>query len=610
MIDINIPSRMACRTVVVESVKIAAGSHLQDCTESCLSPSLGWLSPTRISFSKDFAAQPEGSDSNNIIKATDNLHKGKERTGDRDSMSEFEFAMSMLESENANGKHMLAADELFFKGKLLPLYIPQYIEGSEQQQLGQCARLDSDQLEQISARKSSDQKVPTKRSSSSAARVNGAVTPTPKSKELILPTSPKTPRCSSKLRELFGLKKAVKPYSSTAASQEGAAATVLSCLSSRSSSSKQKAAAKLQEKPPLTLSRAKRLFCRSDDGSKVLEARNSTSEPLLAACTLGDDMQLGCPVISFQPHHQAHHQQYKKSQMINVANSSLCGNACNLARIQRSNRVSDHVEEGPSIRSSQQQQQLQQLMRAKARNNENARSSASRRMINEDKPCGGLGGSGNGIMRRLRRPLMQGESGETSPARRSSGAMSPAGSSGHWSPGRHSAGALMSGWGSPGRHSGASYSPGRLSLGEPISCMDAGHGRLMRARSLERSSSYSPKSLQRKYDQLKAMRQREGWRSLERSSSYNNNMNSVRVAPVLNIVPVVCIRSKSSGSNGGGGGGGGGGFGLGHLLFSTKSNNNNGRNSTKLDHCRAPSAKLQQPKVLLSRRPPPITTKM
>ncbi|KAI5077975.1 hypothetical protein GOP47_0007799 [Adiantum capillus-veneris] len=68
-----------------------------------------------------------------------------------------------------------------------------------------------------------------------------------------------------------------------------------------------------------------------------------------------------------------------------------------------------------------------------------------------------------------------------------------------------------------------------------------------RVKGLDRSnmSSYSPKSLRRKYDQLKIMRQREGWRVLERSSSYNGSMYRMRVAPVLNV-PIVCMsRSKS-----------------------------------------------------------------
>lgn len=619
--------------VLDQSIKIAAGGlHAQDCThESCLSPSLGWLSPTRISFSKDFSPhelEAIGTVDTVSIKATANetlQYKGKERSGTdvRDSMSEFEFAMAALEcDQNAmNGnKHMLAADELFFKGKLLPLYVPEFISestehrasGQHQSEQSRCANRCSDLDKKMIMPATSLPHV--------ALNYGALALSNAKTKELaVLPTSPKTPRCSTKLRELLGLKKSKQASVSSAAtshvSHDGVLASSKSGNASSKKCSKQRTAA-MESKSPL--SKAKRLFCRSDDGmNKVPEARSSTSEPLLLD-TCGDidyvsGLSVGCPVISFRPQHQAHHQQLydKMPNIMHVAhNPSLCSSSCNqIARMQRSSRVSDHVEDLPSARALPPPLHQQLRVLKEVKNNENhvnARSSTSCRKVpikEELKPA---------FYRGSRRPAnqMAGHyvgSGESSPARRSSGAMSPAGSSGHWSPGRHSAGALMSGYntacsscrGSPGRHStsGATscYSPGRLSLGaEPpiIRSMEVGHGRLMRARSLERSSSYSPKSLQRKYDQMKAMRQREGWRpGLERSSSYNN-MSSVRVAPVLNV-PRVCSINRSSKNNAFGHthsssiSSHSGGFALGHLLFSTKSHSSSNR---------APAPKLQQSK--------------
>ncbi|KAI5056074.1 hypothetical protein GOP47_0029595 [Adiantum capillus-veneris] len=573
---------------------VTTGSHMQDCTlEACLSPSLGWLSPARISFSKDFSPHEleavGGAVEGMSIKAT-----GMDRSG-KDSMSEFEFAMAALEcnQNSENGKHMLAADELFFKGKLLPLYVPQFFsEDVEQRGSGQ------QQLEQKYAHRCSDSDVNLMSSSSSLSsslssssslshvRINHGTLASSKGNESTKMFSPKTPKCSTKLRELFGLKK-------PKAVQSLMPATLNVVKTLPKSSSKLRKTATEAKTPLQTLGKAKRLFCRSDDGrTKVPEGRSSTSEPLLLDGCNGietDSMpSIGCPVISLLPQHQAHHQQLysNKPHIMHTAHtSSLCSP---ITRMQRSNRVSDHVEDasskGPSL------QQLRVLREAK--NTENyvsARTSTSSRKvpIKEDlKPA---------IYRGPRRPSFQGfpyygGSGESSPARRSSGAMSPAGSSGQWSPGRYSSGALMSGYntacsscrGSPGRHStsGATpcYSPGRHSVGiEPptLTMLDTRHGRLMRAKSLERCSSHSPKSLQRKYDQMKAMRQRDAWRpGLERSSSYNN-MGSVRVVPVLNV-PRVCTINRSSKSNACGhthsncsNAGTGGGFGIGHL-FSTK----------------------------------------
>eukprot|EP00250_Pteridium_aquilinum_P012412 c20714_g1_i2 orf=390-2300(+) len=623
--------------VLDQTMKIATGSHTQDCVhESCLSPSLGWLSPTRISFSKDFCPHElgaVGAVESISIKATASeslQYKGKERLGTdkRESMSEFEFAMAAFECDQnaANSKHMLAADELFFKGKLLPLYVPQFFsQGVEHCPSGQ--HQSEQRYASICSDTDKDMSLPLSSSSSSscvALNYGALAPPIGKTKELImLPTSPKTPRCSTKLRELLGLRKSKTPSFATIATSDASHGVMptasKSCKVSSRSSSKPRSAAIESKSPLQTLSKAKRLFCRSDDGmNKVPEARSSTSEPLLldanGSIESAPAQLVGCPVISFRPQHQAHHQQLysNKSHTTNIAhNSSLCSSACNqFTRMQRSNRVSDHVED-PSTRvpSLLLHQQLRVLKEVKNKENHvNARSSTSCRKvaIKEDQKAA--------LYRGSRRPILQaaayyGGSGELSPARRSSGAMSPVGSSGHWSPGRHSAGALMSGYntagsscrGSPGRHSiSGAYSPGRLSLGvEPpmISSMEAGHGRLMRARSLERSSSYSPKSLQRKYDQMKAMRQREGWRpGLERSSSYNNMGSSVRVAPVLNV-PRVCSINRSSKNNTCGNthpntnSSNGGGFGLGNLLFSTKNHGSSNR---------ASAPKLQQSKAQLT----------
>ncbi|MCO5583801.1 hypothetical protein L7F22_037715 [Adiantum nelumboides] len=574
------------------------GTHMQDCTlEACISPSLGWLSPTRISFSKDFAPHEleavGGAVEAMSLKADTLPHKGKDRSG-KDSLSEFEFTMAALEcNQNAeNGKHMLAADELFFKGKLLPLYVPQFFSedaeqrggGQQQSELKYAHRSSDSDVNLMSSSSSLSSSLSSSSSLSHVPLNHGTLASFTGKDSMRMLLSPKTPKCSSKLRELFGLKKpkvvqSVMPVS-------------LNTITAFSKSTSKQRKSTTEAKSPLqTLGKAKRLFCRSDDGkSKVPEGRSSTSEPLLLdGCNgIATDSRpsIGCPVISLLPQHQARHQQlYSKKP--HITSASYDSTLCTQIR-QRSNRVSDHVEEATSKAPSL--QQIRVLREVK--NTENylsSRTSTSSRKvpIKEDlKPA---------IYRGPRRPSLQGfayygGSGESSPARRSSGAMSPAGSSGQWSPGRHSSGALISGYnttcnscrGSPGRHStsGATpcYSPGLLSVGiDPptLSALDTGHGKRVRARSLERCSSYSPKTLQRKYDQMKAMRQRDAWRpGLERSSSYNN-MSSVRVAPVLNV-PRVCTINRSSKSNACGhshgncsNAGGGGGFGLGHL-FSTK----------------------------------------
>eukprot|EP00249_Psilotum_nudum_P032802 c48834_g1_i1 orf=1-354(-) len=73
----------------------------------CLSP--------RVSFSKDFVEI--GSDPQDSNEGF--------RMEERDSTSEFEFSISNLDDDiNADSRFMLPADQLFLKGKLLPLQMP------------------------------------------------------------------------------------------------------------------------------------------------------------------------------------------------------------------------------------------------------------------------------------------------------------------------------------------------------------------------------------------------------------------------------------------------------------------------------------------------------
>lgn len=414
-------------TVTVVETVHKAGNHLE--CEACLAPSLGWLSP-RISFSKDFAQ------SEDTEKA--DYYKRREKV-DRDSLSEFEFSLSVLNDNSATGSQMLAADELFFKGKLLPIYVPQYTEQSVKRS-GKGER--SEGVSNLTV----PQKIADRTQASS-----------PRAADSSPPVSPKTPRsCPTKLKVLLGLKK-VKSQ----------------CMQGRSCKPRAKQKASKQKKTPLAR-KALRLFCRSDD-TIVPDAPNSTGEPLLGSA---GEIRASCSsnAISLQQQ-QTKHQQSRNHLEKSASVLVPCTSFSSAATAPRTSRT----DREPSLGSH---------LRVKVRPMEEKRRSCERK------------------------------SGESSPARRS-GAMSPARtSSGHWSPGRHSTG----GW-SPGRSSGAA-SPSRVLLGE------AGFGE--GARSLERSSS-SPKSLRRRYDHLKAMRQREGWRGLERSSSYS----SVRVAPVLNVP--VCL---------------------------------------------------------------------
>eukprot|EP00250_Pteridium_aquilinum_P008985 c18359_g2_i2 orf=244-1698(+) len=480
-----------------------------------------------------------------MTEASDNRWHTKERSNDRDSMSEFEFAMSAIESEDAPGEHMLSADELFFKGKLLPLYTPDYIHGSEQK-ISKCDK--NDQVDQISARKSSSRQSLSNRPTPAWALCGmHADTSALKSMELIVPSSPKAPKCSIKLRELFGFRKMAKSHCSCAASGEVNTASSSPSVPLRSSSRKQKSERNkkktsllLREDAPLTPCKARHLSSESGGGNKMAKARNSASEPLLT----GGKAQLQ---YSFTDD-----QQTENLEKASSANSTVHGKAYDTACLRRADRVRDDHANSLCIHS------LSQELRDMGTScSENVRRSAS--LLHRESYEQNAGERNRGS----RRPSIRTGRDEASAERISCSASNTAGSG--------------------GRHTATVASASGFKIG--------GIGR---AKSLERSNSnsYSPKSLQRKYEQLKAVRQREGWRVLERSSSYNSSMHSMRVAPVLNVPSIVCIsRSKSYNyagildSSG-----------LGHHnLFSTKLN----RSSS------APSSKVQQLKLLQSRRHSP-----
>lgn len=586
-------------------------------SESCLSPSLGWLSPTKMSSFKALDA-PQEVLYENMTKAFDDRQRVKERSNDRDSMSEFEFAMSTIKNDNMHGEHMLAADELFFKGKLLPLYNPDYRDGSEQQ-VSRCNMRDQANQQILSNHPTSSCTLYSADAENSQANT----------RDLIIATSPKVPKCSMMLKEFFGLKKMAKSICACTAS--GEVTTPSFSKSSRSGSKKAKAT-KNNQKANAPSPLCKALSCASRNANCITaKARHSVSEPLLTCCA----GQIGYPLSSIKDNHQANRQHYEHLEKGNAALSPPCVDVFDIACTQRSNTVSDSLctdkdspeqrllgtnysedlsnEENTSRRSSEEQSRGSRRWSLHMGLGEMSLDKTSCGALNYDeKACWGC-----------RSNMSPPRLGETSPGRsscsasyeentyrRSTGEQSKAsmrthptklishrsssyeGSSCRALAGEQNRGSrrlpmqVGSGESSPERIScptssyeentcrgviteesrGSTRPPMRIHIAETsperISCSAlsalASQPRyatsetlksteISRTKILERSSSYSPKSLQRKYEQLKAIRQREGWRILERSSSYNSGMHSMRVAPVLNVPIIVCMsRSKSS----------------------------------------------------------------
>ncbi|KAG6591844.1 hypothetical protein SDJN02_13527, partial [Cucurbita argyrosperma subsp. argyrosperma] len=173
--------------------------------------SYGWLSP-RVSFSREF---PDDSSANlsgfelSPSSITDTSHASKPAISGTDlegSASDFEFRLE-------HPVTLIPANELFFNGKLVPLQLPS---------------LKSSVKEELSATEIESRSPDT----TTLRRVTEIGNADPYS------FSPRAPRCSSRWREILGLKKANQMTSSIAAKNENQK-TDLSSSSSRMKSLKQ-----------------------------------------------------------------------------------------------------------------------------------------------------------------------------------------------------------------------------------------------------------------------------------------------------------------------------------------------------------------------------------
>eukprot|EP01018_Ginkgo_biloba_P029492 Gb_13865 [translate_table: standard] len=153
---------MAC-VDFVESVGVSEG--FIDCPTYCTPASFGWLSP-RISFSKDFVETDM--DAKEITRQ-------EEKSGMEDN--DFEFCLSLSDDPLS----MLPADELFYQGKLMPLQCPSKSQITDQ-----------------SPNVSWDESI-TRASQMVSTNVDPST------------VSPKAPKCSSRWKELLGLKKLHTP---------------------------------------------------------------------------------------------------------------------------------------------------------------------------------------------------------------------------------------------------------------------------------------------------------------------------------------------------------------------------------------------------------------
>lgn len=185
----GVGSMMAC-VDFVESVAVSEG--FIDCPSYCTPPTFGWLSP-RISFSKDFIeteieAQDEKNSNSSSCSPSSNPHlEDQEQPGMEDNNSDFEFCLSLPDDPLT----MLPADELFYQGKLMPLQFPSR----------------SGPLTNPSPRVSwADGQVFAANTTSKTETI-----PVMSSSVDPLSVSPKAPKCSSRWKELLGLKKLQTP---------------------------------------------------------------------------------------------------------------------------------------------------------------------------------------------------------------------------------------------------------------------------------------------------------------------------------------------------------------------------------------------------------------
>lgn len=182
---------MAC-VDFVESVAVSEG--FIDCPSYCTPPAFGWLSP-RISFSKDFIEteievqeEKNSNNSSSNSRPRSNPHtEDQEQPGMEDNNSDFEFCLSLPDDPLT----MLPADELFYQGKLMPLQCPSR----------------SGPITNPSPRVSwADGRVSSTNTTSKTETI-----PVISSSLDPLSVSPKAPKCSSRWKELLGLKKLQTP---------------------------------------------------------------------------------------------------------------------------------------------------------------------------------------------------------------------------------------------------------------------------------------------------------------------------------------------------------------------------------------------------------------
>ncbi|KAH7278948.1 hypothetical protein KP509_38G065600 [Ceratopteris richardii] len=482
----------------------------------------------------------------NPIIGYENEPKMMERSySDRNSLSEFEFSISSTTNYHSDQGvvHMLAADELFFKGKLLPLYLPEFSDYGSDIHEGVCDACN--RINEFFPRTEGDdyfQQVPlisdnfTVRTTASTDE-DDAENLVGKSLDMLSPVSPKTPKCSIRLKSLFGLKKLAKAYCSCAANSEEVSMVTSSSSSSSSSpikfSRKKNQRTDLKSKHKSTAAMPHRNLdllasdhCQSCDVSR----ENSAAEPLLRGYECHKDVVLPLyPSVNARKG-QGHKDLKNSSHRIivqRICDGSMSPNLCgdHLACIdskQTSSKLSSTDSDGLLKAPGQGD------MAIVAQWNTTPASDKQSTSHEEVYP---YRGSAEKQCKEARRPSIH-------EARTQEATLERAGSCDSASEGR---GSLV-------KQQEQLNLPRLIALNESRSVGI----NYSRSKSLERS--YSPKSLQKKYDQLRMMRQREGWRVLERSSSYNSacssssGIHSMQVAPVLNV-PIVCMsRSKSSNS--------------------------------------------------------------
>lgn len=188
------------------ALKMACSTFLQNPQETdrrpkrdprC-APSDCWLDP-RISFSNDFPRPAGGAAalaSREIMKEISEVKDSPARVTGKESPAEFEFSRSIQGCVNSRYTTMLPADELFYDGKLLPLYMPQQVRESDLATMSQGRNNPAEFsrtngiIEQVT-----ENSITSGAPFSASQRMDAS------------PISPKAPTCTCRWKDLFGLKK-------------------------------------------------------------------------------------------------------------------------------------------------------------------------------------------------------------------------------------------------------------------------------------------------------------------------------------------------------------------------------------------------------------------